>query len=91
MYFDLASPGSIRCSIARTDVRPIPVHLRRGEMNQAESALFLQTNDILGADCIGSPHAFVEVLTIPTPELCSCVKHMVERSGGRSLLNLRSD
>lgn len=49
-------------------------------MNQAELKPFLETNDVLGADCISSPQAFIKVLTIPTAELGSRVIHIVDRS-----------
>jgi hypothetical protein len=48
-------------------------------MNQAEPEAFLEANDILRADRIRPPQAFVEILTIPTAKLRSCVIYIIER------------
>src|SRR3954463_513253 len=48
-------------------------------MNQSEFKTLLQANDILRADCVGSPKCLVEVFTIPTAEFSSTVIDVIER------------
>lgn len=60
--------------------RPIAIDFGRRQMNELETELFLQANDVFCPNRIGVPKRFVEILSVPASEFGCAMVYVVKRA-----------